>query len=101
MRLKNLRDGMEDYEYFALLEQRGGAERCRALSTASRPTWWEYTRDPQALLDARRELAEAIMAPIPSPGGRSAGCESATSSTQAIRRTLKRWHRITPLRCRS
>ncbi len=62
MRLKNLRDGMEDYEYFALLEQRGGAEAVRKVVDRIAPTWWEYTRDPQTLLDARRELAEAIVA---------------------------------------
>ncbi|MDY0169533.1 MAG: DUF6067 family protein [Thermoguttaceae bacterium] len=61
MRLKNLRDGMEDYEYFALLEQRGGAEAAQKVVNRIAPTWWEYTRDPQALLDARRELAEAIV----------------------------------------
>jgi hypothetical protein len=62
MRLKNLRDGMEDYEYFALLEQRGGAETVQSIVDRIAPTWWGYTRDPQALLDARRELAEAIVA---------------------------------------
>jgi hypothetical protein len=47
MRLKNLRDGMEDYEYFALLEQRGGAEAVQSIVDRIAPTWWEYTRDPQ------------------------------------------------------
>jgi hypothetical protein len=65
MRLKNLRDGMEDYEYFALLEQRGGAEAVQQIVDRIAPNWWEATRDPQALLDARRELAEAIMARTP------------------------------------
>ena len=34
MRLKNLRDGMEDYEYFVLLEKRAGAE---AVQKVGRP----------------------------------------------------------------
>ena len=62
MRLKNLRDGMEDYEYFALLEQRGGAEAVRRIVDKIAPNWWEYSRDPRALLEARRELAAAILA---------------------------------------
>ncbi len=61
MRLKNLRDGMEDYEYFALLEKRGGAEAVKKIVDRIAPTWHEYSRDPQALLNARRELAEAIV----------------------------------------
>ncbi len=62
MRLKNLRDGMEDYEYFAVLDQRGGSDAVRRVVDRVAPTWWEYTRDPQQLVDARRELAEAILA---------------------------------------
>jgi hypothetical protein len=63
MRLKNLRDGMEDYEYFVLLEQRGGAQAVQRIVDRIAPSWWDYTREPQALLDARRELAQAILAP--------------------------------------
>jgi hypothetical protein len=61
MRLKNLRDGMEDYEYFVLLEQRCGADTVQRIVDRIAPTWWDYTRDPQALLDARRELAATIL----------------------------------------
>jgi hypothetical protein len=63
MRLKNLRDGMEDYEYFALLEQRNGWEAVQPIVDRIAPNWWDYARDPQALLAARRELAEAITGP--------------------------------------
>jgi len=62
MRLKNIRDGMEDYEYFALLERRAGAAAVQKIVDRIAPTWWGYTRDPKALLDARRELAAAILA---------------------------------------
>ncbi len=62
MRLKNIRDSMEDYEYFALLEQRAGAAAVQKIVNRITPTWWGYTRDPKTLLDARRELAAAILA---------------------------------------
>ena len=63
MRLKNLRDGMEDYEYFVLLEQRGGKEAVQKIVDRIAPTWHDYSRDPQALLEARRELARQIVRP--------------------------------------
>ena len=61
MRLKNLRDGMEDYEYFALLEQASGGDASKAIVDRIAPNWWDYCRDPEQLLAARRELAEAIV----------------------------------------
>ncbi len=60
IRLKNLRDGMEDYEYFAILEARAGAGAVKPIVDKVAPNWWDYCRDPQALLAARRELAEAV-----------------------------------------
>lgn len=61
IRLKNLRDGMEDYEYFALLEKHGGKDAVQKMVDRIAPNWWDYTRDPQTLQAARRELAEAIV----------------------------------------
>ena len=62
MRLKNIRDGMEDYEYFALLERRAGAAAVRKVVDRIAPTWWGWARDPKALSAARGELAAAILA---------------------------------------
>jgi hypothetical protein len=61
IRLKSLRDGMEDYEYFALLEKHGGKDAVQKVVDRIAPNWWDYCRDPQALQAARRELAEAIV----------------------------------------
>ena len=47
MRLKNLRDGMEDYEYFALLEKKAGAAAVQKIVDRIAPNWWDYCRDPQ------------------------------------------------------
>jgi hypothetical protein len=61
MRLKNLRDGMEDYEYFVLLEEASGREAARKIVDRIAPSWWGYSKDPAALLAARQELAEGIV----------------------------------------
>lgn len=60
MRLKNLRDGMEDYEYFTLLEKWAGADAVKKIVDEIAPNWWEYAREPQAILKARAALATAI-----------------------------------------
>jgi hypothetical protein len=61
MRLKNLRDGMEDYEYFALLERLGGEEALDKIIDRIAPNWWDYTKDPGQILAARQQLAEEIL----------------------------------------
>jgi hypothetical protein len=63
MRLKNLRDGMEDYEHFVLLEKRRGADAVRKIVDRVAPNWWDYCRDSEAILDARGELARQIAEP--------------------------------------
>jgi len=61
MRLKNLRDGMEDYEYFALLEKLAGKEAAQKIVDIIAPNWWEFSKDPNDFLAARQKLAEAIL----------------------------------------
>ncbi|MEN6556858.1 MAG: glycoside hydrolase domain-containing protein, partial [Thermoguttaceae bacterium] len=61
MRLKNIRDGMEDYEYFVLLEKRAGAAAVQKIVDRIAPNWWDYTRSPEAILAARQELARQIL----------------------------------------
>ncbi len=60
MRLKNLRDGMEDYEYFSILEKASGKEAVKRIVDVIAPNWWDYCRDPDKLLAVRRQLAEQI-----------------------------------------
>ncbi|MEN6406914.1 MAG: glycoside hydrolase domain-containing protein [Thermoguttaceae bacterium] len=60
MRLKNIRDGMEDYEYFVLLEKQAGPEAVQKIVDRIAPNWWDYTRDPEAILAARQEIARKI-----------------------------------------
>ncbi len=67
IRLKNLRDGMEDYEYFVLLEQRGGKDAVEEIVRSAVPTWGSWNQDPYALLKLRERLAREIL----SKGGKS------------------------------
>ncbi len=60
MRLKNLRDGMEDYEYFVLLEQAAGQKAVKELVDRIAPNWWDYCRQPDKLLEVRQEFAKRI-----------------------------------------
>lgn len=61
IRLKNLRDGMEDYEYFVILEQRGGSRLVNEIVREAVPTWGSWDQDPYRLLNLRRKLAEEIV----------------------------------------
>jgi hypothetical protein len=61
IRLKNLRDGMEDYEYFVLLEERDGKAAVEEIVRSAVPTWGSWQRDPNQLLELRRRLAEGIL----------------------------------------
>ena len=61
MRIKNLRDGMEDYEYFGVLEKACGKQAVKRIVDKITPNWWDYCRDPDRLLAVRREMAEQIL----------------------------------------
>ncbi len=60
MRLKNLRDGMEDYEYFAILEKLSGKPAVKQIVDQIAPNWWEFAKDPAQFQAAREKLAAAI-----------------------------------------
>jgi glycosyl hydrolase family 123 len=61
IRLKNLRDGMEDYEYFALLENLGGKEIVDKIVRSAVPTWGNWKQTPDTLLQLRKQLAKEIL----------------------------------------
>jgi hypothetical protein len=56
MRLKALRDGLEDYEYLMLAGEAGSA---KAASIAK--SWTQWETDPAKLAAAREELAKVIL----------------------------------------
>jgi len=61
MRLKNLRDGMEDYEYLAILEKLAGKEEVIKIVDSIAPNWWDFSKEPDKFLVARESLAEQIV----------------------------------------
>jgi len=61
MRLKALRDGLEDFDYLALLETRGLREKALEIVMPVAGSWNEWAQDPAAYLAARERLAKMIL----------------------------------------
>jgi hypothetical protein len=61
IRLKNLRDGMEDYELFAILDARGETDKVESIVREAVPTWGMWNQNPVDLFELRRRLAEQIL----------------------------------------
>ena len=64
IRLANIRDGLQDYEYLWLLSQRaGGIEAARAACLPVTTSLTEFTRDPAALAAQRHAIARKLEMP--------------------------------------
>ncbi len=61
IRLKALRDGIEDYEYLALAGRLGRAEEANRIVRDVAPSFFEWTGDPAAYEAARDRLADLIL----------------------------------------
>jgi MYXO-CTERM domain-containing protein len=61
LRMKMIRDGMEDYELLALARQLGLGDQARQISRAVFPVTYQSTATPAALDSARRQLAQLIL----------------------------------------
>lgn len=61
VRLEIIRDGLEDYEYLELFEQRFGQARTHALLDPLVKSMTEFERDPIVLAGVRREMARQLM----------------------------------------
>ncbi|VUZ84491.1 hypothetical protein MELA_00864 [Candidatus Methylomirabilis lanthanidiphila] len=62
LRLKAIRDGVEDYDYLVLLAQLGDPAFAASLAQALAPTWDRWSHDPTALVAARAQAATRIIA---------------------------------------
>jgi hypothetical protein len=61
IRMKNLRDSMEDWEYFAILEKIAGKDAVNKIVSDVAPNWWGTSEDPAAIEAARERLASEIL----------------------------------------
>jgi len=61
LRLKALRDAIEDYEYLAILERHGLADQAQQLILPLATSWFQWEKDPSAYEKTRRRLAELIL----------------------------------------
>jgi len=62
LRLKALRDSIEDYEFLALLERMGRASQAEEVIGPLVESFFQWNKDPVAYELARRKLAELIVA---------------------------------------
>jgi hypothetical protein len=60
IRLANIRDGLEDYEYLWLLAKRNGVESARQSCQAVTQSLTEFTQDPAAVYAQRDRIAKQI-----------------------------------------
>lgn len=61
IRLKNVRDSMEDWEYFVLLEQLSDRNKVTSLVSEIAPNWWSTSEDPERILKVREKIASEIV----------------------------------------
>jgi hypothetical protein len=82
MRLKYLRDGVDDYEYIALLKQQGLGDWALSVAATVGPDWENWTRDADVLEAARRELGEMLNSQSPHTLSVSASASPTTVPSQ-------------------
>lgn len=61
IRLKALRDGIEDYEYLAMLRRLGKVDQAREVVRSLTTSFFQWNKDPQAYEQARARLASMIV----------------------------------------
>ena len=60
IRLKLLREGIEDYEYVEILKRHGKADMALAAARRVAPNWRDWSQDPAVLEATRRQLGEEL-----------------------------------------
>jgi Domain of unknown function (DUF4091) len=60
MRMKWLRDGVEDYDYVEILKELGKRDEAMEIARSVGPDWTNWTRDPAAIEAARKKLGDTI-----------------------------------------
>jgi hypothetical protein len=62
MRLQEIREGFEDYEYLKLLADRGDKAFADQVVQQIARSWTDWDARPQALYDARAAIAQKLTA---------------------------------------
>jgi hypothetical protein len=70
LRLKALRDGIEDYEYMAILDRLGLTEQAEKVVLPLAESWFKWEKTPAAWQAARAKLAELIVGAEKRPRGK-------------------------------
>jgi hypothetical protein len=91
LRLKGIRDGMEDYELLNLAKKLGLGEKAKAIAQGVFPKTYQATTSPAALDSARAELAGLILhalgKDVQQTGGSDAGggaCATTACTTDPV-----------------
>jgi hypothetical protein len=90
MRLKEVREGMEDYEYIRMLAARGQKEEADRLVRKIARTFTDWNSDPIDLYQVREEIAKRILAaaspapPRPQPPRRRNAANSKPSVSLSL-----------------
>ncbi len=71
LRLKALRDSIEDYEYLAILERLGKAAEAEKIVLPVAQSWFGWEKDPAAYKEARVKLADMIVATQKAPSAKT------------------------------
>ena len=87
MRLKWLRDGVEDYDYVQILKNLGKEDLAMHISKSVGPDWTNWTRDHAALESAREQLGQAINRIMNTTGPSVTSSSSAGSAAPSTRAT--------------
>jgi hypothetical protein len=79
MRLKYIRDGVDDYDYMAMLKQQGQTAFVQSVLTSIAPDWINWTKNTTTLENARIQLGQKLDA----LAGGSSTLQAPTLSTPA------------------
>ena len=79
IRLKWLRDGVDDYDYLTLLKQAGLADWARGKITPVAQDWKIWSRDPAAIEAVRVQLGEKLDSLVAPPDTVSVECSASPS----------------------
>lgn len=97
IRLKRLRDGVDDYDYLTLLKAKDPT-KAKLLSSSVAFDWKTWTRDPLLLESTRRQIGEAlseVVAPPPPPPPPPAPAHTLTAAVTLSARSVRRGKAIT------